>query len=120
MVNISFTADALATNPAIVQGGPQFVLQLGPISGVLIPRDTGSPPNDPLRYGGAFQLQLRVNESISLEDTEFQVLVDNAKNGGDPSFLNRILVLVARDIIQVQQDDGSPLTKDQILAYTAP
>ena len=120
MVNISFTADALANNPAILAGGPQFVLQLGPISGVLIPRDTGSPPNDPLRYGGAFQLQLRVNESISLEDSEFQVVVQNAINGGDPSFLNRLLVLVARDIVQVQQDNGTALTKDQIIAYTAP
>lgn len=120
MVNISFTANALANDPVISVGGPHFVLQLGPVSGVLIPQNTGNPPNEPLRYGGAFQLNLRINESIDLEDTEFQVLVNNATNGGDPSFLNRLLVLVTRNIIQVQQDNGLPLTKKAILTYSAP
>jgi hypothetical protein len=121
VINISFTAAALASDPIISVADHNFVLQLGPVRNVLIPRDTSNPLGNPLRNGSGFQLQLRLNESISLEDTEFQVLIENATGGGDVSFLNRLITLVARNIIQVNQDETTPaLTSKQILAYTAP
>ena len=121
MINISFTPYALTQHP-LLSTVPQnaFALQLGPVSNVLIPRPGSISPGDPLRNGSAFQIDLRLGETFELEDVIFEILVDNAKAGGDVSFLNRLLQYVNSNILQVQQDNQAPLTSEQILAYTAP
>lgn len=121
MVNISLTAYSLANHPVISKAPSNaFFVELGPITHVLVTRPRGNSSADPLRNGNPFQIQLRPYESFSLEDSIFEALVDNAKNGGDVSFINKLMQLVNLNVVQVTQDNGTPLTSKQILAYTAP
>jgi hypothetical protein len=121
VVNISFTPTALASHPVISTAPANaFALQLGPISNVLIPRPINASSADPIRNGSAFQINLRPGETFLIEDADFEVLVSNARNGGDVSFLTRLLDLIYENVLQVQQDNGAPLTPKQVLNYTAP
>ena len=119
MINIYFTTYALTLHPVISKAlTGAFTLQLGPITNVLVPRPVPSS-SDPLRNGSAFQINLRPGESFSLEDVVFEILVENAKNGGNVSFLNRLIQYVQSNILIVQQDDGTILTAEEILHYSA-
>jgi hypothetical protein len=122
VVNISFTANAIANDPVIsVAPANSFFLQIGSISKTLIPRPSYNSAGDPLRNGNNFQINLRIGESISIEDGVFQAAVSNGVNGGDISFLSQLVQLVDQDILQVNQDDTTPgMTSAQILSYTAP
>ena len=122
MVNISITANEIATNPLILQDSNSYVLNLGSISKTILPSAARSnvSPADPVRDGGQFFLALRPYESFPVENELFEVLVNNAVNGGESSFLSQLICLVNRNIIEVKQDNGAALTSKQILTYTAP
>ena len=121
MINISLTSSFVSGTP-IIQADPRhFLLQLGPITNTIIPSSSKvNPPSDPQRDGGTFQINLRPDETFSFENEVFQSLVENATQGGDTSFLTRILYLIDKGVIQITQDGGPPLTAKAILAYTAP
>ena len=119
MINIYFTDYALTQHPVISTAADNsFSLQLGPITNALIPRPVSSSV-DPMRNGSSFQINLRPHESFALEDVVFEILVDNAKNGGDVSFLNRLIQYVQSNILIVQQDNGAILSAGEILNYSS-
>jgi len=122
MVNISITQSEIDSNPLIKNNPAAYVLNIGSITKVIIPSAARSniSPADPVRDGGQFFIALRPYETFPIEDAVFQALVNNAVNGGEPSFLSQLVYFVNHGIVQVQQDNGSPLTAKQILSYTAP
>lgn len=122
MVNISITASEIASNPLIQQSPSSYVLNLGTITKVIIPSSVRAKSNsaDPVRDGGQFFISLRPHETFPVENEVFQALVNNAVNGGEGSFLSQLLYFVNRGVIEIRQDNGSPLTAKQILSYTAP
>lgn len=122
MVNISITASEISNNPLIQQSPSSYVLNLGSITKVILPSAVRSnkSPADPTRDGGQFFIALRPHETFPIENEIFEALVNNAINGGESSFLSQLIYFVNRGILQVQQDDGTPLTAKQIMAYSAP
>ncbi len=122
MINISITASEISRNSLIQQDPSSYVLNLGTITKVILPSAAraNSNPADPVRDGGQFFISLRPYETFPIENEVFQALVNNAVNGGEGSFLSQLIYFVNRGVVEVRQDNGSPLTSKQILSYTAP
>lgn len=121
MIYLSITQAWVTANPQLPLnaftlsiGEPGYLYQSP--SNSIVPSDRTSPAVK----GGPSQVLLRMNESFSLGNQEFETIIYSAKNGGTTNFLNRLLYLVNNSIVQVQQDNGAPLSADDIYNYTAP
>lgn len=121
MILIKIKDTYVASNPTIAANPNAFILHLGD-DDFAIPsssRNLGSI-DSAVRTGSPYQINLKPYEEFGIDDTVFESLVDSAKQGGDTSFINRILHFVNVGVLEVRQDGGSPLTSKQVLAYTAP
>lgn len=110
MINIKLTSTFESTDPHLLAQPKAFVLNIA-AEGVLIPKVN--------HVAGVYQLQLRKDETVQIEDAVFQNLVNTSRGGGlSSNFLNQLLSLVARGVVEVRQN-ASLLTPVQILAFTA-
>ena len=101
-----------ALNPAY------FSLNL-PLKGTIIPSLPVRDPRDP-NQGGAHQVIIRPSTGFTMDAQVFAALVENFATGSYSTFITSICDFVDRGILIVYQDEGSPLTVNQILNYVAP
>jgi len=96
-----------------------FTLELG---GGYTPAVNMTQTGDTLRQGSAWTPNVRVGETLSFDDVVFQGVVETYRGGGasDATFIPRLLYLMYRNILQVQQDNAAPMTPAQVLNYIAP
>lgn len=121
MVNLTMTTTFLTTNATAKINPNKFCLQLGDEHFIIPSISRPSNPDNPDQVirGGVNQINLRGYESFCIENQVFQDLVNSARDGGDTTWLNRIIFYVNTNVLQVDQD-GTVLTSDQILNYVSP
>ena len=93
-----------------------FTLQIGSVSHEIVP----SPSRlDPMRDGGEYQVNLRLDEAFEIDDAVFQSLTSF---GAEGQFILKLLDYVQTGVVEVRQSvmSATPLTTKQILTYTAP
>jgi hypothetical protein len=127
MIEIKMTDVFRLTDPVVLSDPNNYAIQLAeppywiPSSSNQVSRDDVTTS---MYRGGPTMMFVRPNESFLMTDQQFATLVSSVKQGGGPTdFLNNILGLVNRNIIEVIQRDGSNnptvLSQSDIYNFTA-
>jgi hypothetical protein len=119
VVIIRVSSSWLEANPLFANNAAASTIQIGiNTSNGLIPLDNYDPTY--LRSGAGSLVSVRPGEDLLIENEIFYVTVQSEKNGVAPSFLNQLLQLVSKGVLEVHQDNGDALTLSEILDYSVP
>lgn len=122
-INIKMTNQFRFTNPQVLQNPAAYVIELSqnemrtPTGSNHITSDASSGS----RLGGPGSIKIRPDESFTMLDEQFSILVSSSQQGDGPSsdFISTLIYLVNNKTLEVNQNAGAPMTANQIYHFTA-
>ncbi len=110
------------TDPTLLSDPKNYCIQLAEPR-YLVPSPSNQVRQEDIasgqRSGGPGYILLRPDEDFILMSEQFELIVESAQAGGMTDFIDVLLPLVIRSIVQVEAE-GVVLTPKQILDYQSP